>query len=157
MRHTHVKSVDELTKEYTNTLARYATIKKVVPVFRGELNKYEGKSFNIRAVNAITQAIKTAYPEIEAFGNKSTKYNGETAYYITVRYPTSNGFAHEEFDNKYSDEPTFFLQFSALLDRFNNVDQWITDTEMKLASLPERHAEASKRLDALSEYDDLID
>ena len=152
-----MKSIQELTKQYEASLTRYAVIKRTVPIFRAELENWKDKTFNIRAVNAIVEAIKTACPDLEIYGSKQSGWNDETFYYVSIGYMAGDQREREKFDTQFSHEDTQYLRFSNILDRFNDIDVWITEVEKKATVLAKRHAEATKRLEALKDYEDLID
>jgi hypothetical protein len=157
MKYTSMRPLAELVEDHEYSLLRYAVLEKVIPIFRIELENWKDKTFNIKTANAIAEAIKTACPDLEVYTYKGTNYKGDTFYEVSVLYYKDGKTFKEKFSNEYPGiESTPYLQFSTLLNRFNDLGTWITETEAKLAALPARHAEATKRLKALEDYEDLI-
>lgn len=153
----NLKSKEALTEQYNKYINRYAVLKVLIPALSAELEKWEGKTFNIKTAKALADAAKTSLPGSTTYGMKIDRWNGTTGYKVMV-IPEgwSNGEAIE-VDNKYDNDKTPIQAFRDNLARYHDTDEYMDKNRRLLMQLNDRYSRASELVDYLKPFEDLID
>lgn len=156
MKYVAMKSIEDLTKEYNNSITRSEFLAKCVPAMLAALDGMKSKSFDIRNVQALADAIKSSTGTDEVYARKGTGWSGETFYSIHAKIPGTN--EREEFSTQYgrNDSPSQADRLRDVLNRYSDASKWADETRVKLAALETRHKRASELLEQIKEYSDLI-